>query len=307
VVYGGEPLLDTAINPLMLRLNANGDSLWYKPVFPPADSADLDFLPTEQIANLDAINVAATSNKACLLALITRSVQSQSETFRLHLIRYDSQGNINWHKVLPTGLYGTTYLLTNSAASRHFVVTTNLSRDAALEAMILGQPFVPQINIATIDSEGTWLHNIYRATPLSDTWLNGAIVSAPDSLILVGKKHGSWIAHIQSDGHVINEYIDNGNDRIGDGFQAIANRDKSGFIITHNGFISIFDLQLRLQTTLNIADFTTQSYANPNLSSQLPRDLPVEKLLPLNTNDYLLFYKYGSRLEKINIKLLRKD
>ncbi|WP_455210685.1 hypothetical protein [Kaarinaea lacus] len=305
VIYGGESLLETAINPLVLRLDGTGETSWYKPVFPPTENALPDFRPNEQIANLDAINVVATSDNSCLLLFITRIVHAESETFRLHLIRYDSQGNINWHKALPTDLYGTTYLLNNGSERGYFIVTTNLSRDAALEAMLLGQPFIPQITVVTINNDGKLLRTIEQSNSLSGAWLNNAIAPTPNSLILIGKKRSAWMAHMQSIGQVVSEYIDNTEDKISDEFQAIANKD-SGFIVTHNGLISLFDERLRLQTTLKIADVTNQSYENSNLSSQLPNDLSVEKLLPLNGNDYLLFYKYGSRLAKINLKPVEK-
>jgi hypothetical protein len=302
VVYGGEFREETAINPLVLRLDATGESLWFKAIFPSAGATDSEFLASERIANLDAINVTATSTNACLVGLITRSVQSQSEAFRLHLIRYDSQGHINWHKILPTGLYGTMYLLTDSSASRHFVLTTNLSRDAALEAMILGRPFVPQIHIATLDSDGRVLLNVNLSQTLSGVWLDNAIALDANSLIVTGKKSSAWLAHISSDGEVLSEYVNNYGDNGTDAFQAITPRGEEAFLIASGEKISVFDTKLRLQSTEKIANSTLHEYANPRISAQLPADLAVEKIVPLAANHYLLFYKYGSRMVEIYLK-----
>jgi hypothetical protein len=301
VVYGGEPREETVINPLVLRLDTTGESLWFKTIFPPAGAADSEFLASERIANLDAINVTAASNNACLVGLITRSVQSQSEAFRLHLIRYDSHGHINWHKILPTGLYGTMYLLTDSSASRHFVLTTNLSRDAALEAMILGRAFVPQIHITTLDSDGKVLLNVDLSQALGGVWLNNAIALDTNSLLITGKKSSAWLAHILNDGQVLSEYASNFGGNGTDAFQAIAPQGEEAFLIANDGKLSVFDTKLRLQSTRNIVDSALHEYANPRLSSQLPTDLAVEKIIPLAANHYLLFYKYGSRIVEIDL------
>ncbi|KPJ93917.1 MAG: hypothetical protein AMJ53_06275 [Gammaproteobacteria bacterium SG8_11] len=306
LVYGGEYGEQSTINPLVLRLDDKGDIAWFKQALPTVSVQGSHFLPSEQIANLDAIKITAAGSNACLLALITRSVHTNSETFRLHLIRYDGRGHIDWHRVLPTGLYGNMYLLQAADATRHFIVSTNLSRDAALEAMFLGQPFVPQIKIATIDSEGNLLPNTHQLQSLNGAWLNNVIATAPDSLILIGKKRNAWLARIQSDGQLLNEYVDSDTTEGSYEYQAIVDRDKNGFIIAHSGVLRLFDKQMHLQATLNIADITTQSYENPNLSTQLPEDLAVEKLLPVSARDYLLFYKYGTRLMKIELPSARQ-
>jgi hypothetical protein len=304
IVYGSDTRKETGINPLMVRLDRTGGSLWFKHVFPQDTDTDSEFVSGEHIANLDAIKLTATANNACLLALITRSTQFE-ETFRLHLIRYGEQGEIVWHKVLPTNLYGKSHLLSAHPPWRHFVVQTNVSRDAALQAMMRGQAFIPQINMIVLDSDGGVLPKIDLPNTLNDAWLYNAMATSPKSLLFVGKKGGPWLAHIHSDGHVATEHFDNNKIITSGAVTAITARGKRGYIITHDGYISVLDPKLHLQSTEAIKDMVTKSYHNPQLALEHPEHLAVDKLLPLNTAHYLLFYQYGSQLVEVNLEKQR--
>jgi hypothetical protein len=301
LVYGQEPWDEKAINPLILRLATGGELIWFKPLFTDKTGTPPGFMPGEQIANLDAIDVIATSDNMCLLALVTRSVRS-SELYRLHLIRYDSQGYINWHKALPTHLYGEMHLVSGSTASQHYLITTNLSRDAALQAMFLGQAFVPQFDIYAVTTGGDSIEPINMPETFGDTWLFNSVSASDGSLLMIGRKTGPWLAYLKNNGRVSSKHFDSHTITNNDAFTAIATRDNHGFIAAHDGRISILDQTLNLQSTASIKDVTTKIYQNPELARQLPENLRAEQLLHLSASHYLLFYQYGSRLVEIDMK-----
>jgi hypothetical protein len=301
LVYGGEPWDENAINPLILRVANGGDILWFKPLFPDKAESQPDFMPGEQIANLDAIDVVTTGDNMCLLALVTRSVQSP-ELYRLHLIQYDSQGNINWHKALPTQLYGEMHFVAHNTALEPYLITTNLSRDAALQAMFLGQAFVPQFNIYSVTPGGNSIQPISLPESFGNTWLFNSVGVSDGALLLIGRKTGPWLAYLKNNGSVLSKQFNSHKMTNNDAFTAITTRDNQGYIAAHDGLISVLDQTLNLQSTVSIKDVTTKSYQNPQLSRQLPENLRAEKLLHLSAAHYLLFYQYGSRLVEIDLE-----
>ncbi len=301
VVYGNQPAEQTAINPFVVRLDNKGEPLWFKHIFPGGTEPGPDFLPTEHIANLDAIYMATSDNNSCVLAFVTRSVEGYDETYRLHVTRYDPNGAVAWHQSRQTDLYGKMLVVSSTPTSRHFLVQTNMSRDAALQAMILGQPFVPKITITSWDADGRLQQTVDLKNGFKNVWLHNVMATSADSLLIIGKKGRPWMAHVQRSGSTLNEFVGENKSPDNDAFDAIAPQGSDGYVVTHNGHISRFDSTLKQQSVWKIEDVTIKDFHNPRLITQLPNDLSVEKILPLSTQHYLLFYQYGSRLRAVDL------
>ena len=298
IVFGEQRGQEAILNPVPLQVDGTGKILWAKRNVISSLKANSDHAESvEEIANLDTLRVVASSDNGCLLAFVSRIFTGEAETYQLHLIQYLSDGNVRWHKTLATEMYGKLFLVNNKAGGQYVVIQTNQSRDAAIEAMMLGMPFVPQTTVTGIDYEGKAIFQKVNPGSLSNVWVKDVIDAAGDAFVIAGKTKSAWVGQLSSDGKVLS-YFDA---QVGE-FNAVSKTQSGGYLLARGDSLTLLDKDQKTFSSQKIQAVTTHRFVNQYLMDRLPGEMPVEKMILTHHNEYLLLYELGSKLLKVRIE-----
>lgn len=302
VVYGEQSNDDESVfDPVLLQLDVHGRILWAKRnLIAPQDSKrQVSELP-EQIANLDTLRVTTSSDNGCVLAFVTRSIERQVEKFRLHVIQHSAEGDIQWQRSLDTELYGKLFLVRNKQASQYVVVQTNQSRDAAVRAMMLAVPFVPKTALIGFDYRGKVIFQRIAPKDLSQLWVKTVLNTDGESILMAGKTKTAWAGLVNPKGE-----IKKFTDKLDDEFTASA-MDADGFLLSRGDHLTLTSNNLDIVSDQAIPEVTKQQYLNQYLMNRLPEGLPVQQIVPVGNDNFLLLYLLGSKIIKVHFDHIKK-
>jgi len=297
IAYGRNYVENEFINPVVLQVDAKGKITWADlKAIPESSLPDTSELSYLQIANLESIRVVGTPDNGCLLGYILRHESKERETLQLNLIMINKEGDAKWHFKRETALYGKMFLVKNADADDYIVIQTNQSRDAAIQAMMAGQPFSPKTSMLVVSDKGELkkFYDYEKLNDLSKVWVKHAADAMGEKILLAGNSKNAWVGFIDEDGRVnkIN------NNLVGE-FSYVGNNQSNGYILVRGASIVALDKQLNLQLDKTIDQIIKKKYANAYLEKQLPEQGPIQNIVPLTKNAYLILYKLASRLQKI--------
>jgi len=296
VIYGEQSNDDESVfDPVLLQFDVHGRILWAKRnVISARDSKQQSSELPEQIANLDTLRVTTSPDKGCVLAFVTRSIEKQEEKFRLHIIQHSAGGDVQWQRSLDTELYGKLFLVWNKQASQYVVVQTNQSRDAAVRAMMLAVPFVPKTALIGFDYQGAIIFRRSDPEVLSQLWVKTVLNTNRESFLIAGKTKTAWAGLVNPNGE-----IKKFTDKLDDEFTASA-VDANGFLLSRGDRLTLTSSNLDIVSDQAIPEVTKQQYLNQYLMARLPEGLPVQQIVPVGNNDFLLLYLLGSKIIKVH-------
>jgi len=303
VVYG-EPAGDDEIvlDPVLLQIDAHGKILWAKRILSSSLEAKSS-VPgaVEQIANLDTLRVLGSPDNGCVLSYVTRTISQNGEKFNLHVIHNTAAGNIKWQQTVDTQLYGKLFFVHSQAENRYVVVQTNQSRDAAIEAMMLGVPFVPQTALVGVDYSGKVSFQTVEPAELSKLWVKNVHSGEGGLILLAGKTTAAWAGLVSHNGEITNH-----TDVSGHEFSAVAAAGSGGYLLSRGDHLTRTTSKLDIVSDQPIRSVTTRQYLNQYLTARLPDDLPVQQIIPLRNDEYLLLYTLGGKLLKVRLNKPKK-
>jgi hypothetical protein len=286
VVYGEQNGEDTAVlDPVLLQLDVQGKILWAKRTIITAAKVTAQGTDSmEQIANLDTLRVAASPDNGCVLVYVTRTVSQEDEKFQLHVIEHSSEGDVKWHRALDTQLFGKLFLVHNQHANRYVVVQTNQSRDAAIRAMMLAVPFVPKTSLIGLDYSGAVTFQTIEPPELSKLWVKTALDVEGKFILVAGKTKTAWAGLVDQEGK-----IQRFTDKFDDEYSASASGSRE-VLLSRGDHLTVTTSGLELISDQPIQATIMQQYVNQYLAVRLPDDLPVQQIIPVGSNEYLLLY-----------------
>ncbi|KPJ96540.1 MAG: hypothetical protein AMJ55_01965 [Gammaproteobacteria bacterium SG8_15] len=298
VLYGEQPADDSlGLDPVLLQLDVQGKILWAKRNIITSSTINAQGAGSlEQVANLDTLRVAASPDNGCVLTYVTRTISQEEDKFKLHVIEHTASGDVQWHKIRDTLLYGKMFLVHNRKAKRYVIVQTNQSRDAAVQAMMLAVPFVPKTALIGLDYSGEVGFQSIEPPELAKLWVKTAMDTDSESILLAGKTKGAWAGLVKPDGK-----IQSYTDQFDDEYSATA-ADAGGILLSRGDHLTLTSARLDLVSDQAIQPITTRRYVNQYLAARLPDDLPVQQIIPVGRNEYLLLYSLGSKLIKIRVE-----
>ena len=297
IVFGEQRGQEAILNPVLLQVDVVGNILWAKRNV--ISLSEVNSKATEsvtQIANLDTLRVIASPDNACALTFVTRQFTGETEKFQLHVIQYSPDGNIQWQQALDTEIYGKLFLINNKAANHYVVIQTNQSRDAAIQAMVLGVPFVPQTSLIGIGYTGEISYQFINPISFSNVWVKDASDAAGDSFLIAGKTKTAWVGKITSSGKVLGFF----DELVGE-YNAVSKAGSDGYLFARGDSVVLLKNDLKIYSNQKIKDVTTHQYVNQYLMARLADDMPVEQMISLGEDEYLVLYKLGSKLLKIRL------
>ena len=303
VAYGSYYDKGEFINPVMLQIDSDGKIIWAnnKAIL----ESDLNTRRSDQskkndssqIANLDSVRIIGSPDNGCLLGYVLRRFTGSKESYELHLLLTDSEGNRKWENNSTTNLYGKMFLIRNKDDNQYTVVQTNQSRDAAIEAMMAAKPFSPKTRIEIITLGGELKARYENIVDLSKVWIK-AIMDVPgDSIILVGNSNNAWLGHFNPTGKISRVF-----NTLGGAFSFVSVKKPAGYLLVRgDSMVAVNDV---FAPVLNkpISSLVTKKYSNPYIDKQIRESIPVQNIVPLQKNTYLLLYRLGGRLLKIDLK-----
>ena len=297
IVFGEKTRQQDLLKPVLIQIDAQGKILWARRNLIDSRIATAAGNPSlEQIANLDTLRVSATPGNGCMLAFITRVVTRDTENFYLHLIQHDQDGSERWHHTTETQLFGRMFLISDADAKHYDIVQTNQSRDAAIQAMIQGEPFNPQTSVMGISYSGDVLYSIDSPASLVSVWVNGVANANGENILIVGKTRSAWAVFLNSDGEVVQRF-----DSLPGEFNAVAATLSGGYVLVRGHSMTFANDKLQPGLTVDINNAVIRRYINQYLTARLPDDIPVEQIVAWKSDEYLLLYKLGSRLLKVKV------
>lgn len=297
ILFGEQLGKEAVLNPVLSQVDAAGKILWAKrDVISSLDANINNSESVEQIANLDTLRVVTSPTNGCVVTFVTRQFLNEIESIKLHVIQYSPDGAIQWRKALDTDMYGKLFFIHNNEANNYVIIQTNQSRDAAIEAMMLAMPFVPETALVGVGYKGEILYQISRPESLSNVWVRDAYDTTGDELLLAGKIKSAWAGQINRSGNVLS-YID----ALEGEFNAVSETESGGYLFARGDNLTLLDDELKTFSDQKIKDVTIAQYVNKYLMARLPDDLPVEQMILLDENEYLVLYKLGSKLLKVRL------
>ena len=297
IAYGRNYADNEFINPVVLQVDAKGKIGW----------ADIEAIPESflpdtsaksylQIANLESIRVIDTADNGCLLGYILRQESQNEETLQLNLIMINRDGSVKWHFNRETDLYGKMFLVHNNDSNIYIVVQTNQSRDAAIQAMMAGRPFSPKTSMLVMSPDGE-MKNFYdfdTLTDLSKVWVKQAVGASGAAVLLVGNAKNAWAGLVSEKGK-----LGTINNTLNGEFSYATKMHAGGYILVRSGSLVALDNQLNLMFDKPIEPFIRRNYVNAYLAKELTEQGPIQNIVPISKNTYLVLYKLASRLQKI--------
>jgi len=297
IAYGQNYESDEFINPVVLQVDAGGKIIW-------ADSNAIaeSYLPEKvsneyfQIANLESIRVVDSDDNGCVVSYVLRHQTATTETYQLNVFKIDKEGNHKWRFSHSTDLYGKMFLVRDRDANHYTVVQTNQSRDAAIEAMMAARPFRPLTNIIIISHDGK-LEHFHPHDQLKDfdrVWVKHMVDAPGGSVLLVGNLKNAWAALVDKQGVLKKVYSTQEGE-----FGFVNRKPPDGFVMVRGDAIELVDKDLNMQIDKPIEAVIKKKYINAYMEKQLSEEGPIQNIVPLRKDAYLILYKLGSRLKKI--------
>jgi hypothetical protein len=290
------------INPIMLQVDSGGKILWaidqaiQVSNLHQSRAGLLDKNGSVQVANLDSIRIIDTPENGCLLGYILRRQSDKGESYELHLQMTDSEGKQKWNYIGKTKLYGKMFLIRNKGDNQYTVVQTNQSRDAAIEAMMAASPYLPETSIKIISLKGKLKASYENIVDLSKVWIK-AIMDVPgDSIMLVGNSSNAWMGQFNATGHISNIF-----NTLGGEFSFVSVKKPAGYLLVREDSLVVINDAFTPAVNQPINSLISKKYSNPYMDKQIRERVPVQNIVPLQENTYLMLYKLGSRLLKINL------
>lgn len=297
VVYGEQSgSEEVVLDPVLVQLDSHGKILWAKRNLIAAVKSKASG-PVEQIANLDTLRVAGSPDNGCILAYVTRTISENDEKFNLHVIHNSFDGDVKWQQTLDTQLYGKLFLTHNEAASRYVIVQTNQSRDAAIQAMMLAVPFVAKTALIGLDYMGNVSFQTVEPDELSKLWVKNIAHSEGETILLAGKVKTAWAGRVSFNGGIKNHI-----DGLDGEFSAAAPAASGGYLLSRGDHLTLTTGNLEAVSDQPARSVMVRQYLNQYLTARLPDDLPVQQIVPLGNNEYLLLYTLGSKLLKVRVE-----
>lgn len=301
IVFGERHLSQGVLDPVLVQLDAGGKILWARRNLTDVqDTSGTAKSTLEQIANLDTLRVVATPDNGCMLSFVSRVVNAEAERFYLHLIHHARDGIPRWRHKTQTSLFGRMFLVNDANNGYYVVVLTNQSRDAAIQAMVEGAAFNPQTTILGISHAGEVLYRVESPKSLAMVWVNAVANAQDDHILLAGKTQSAWAGYIDRDGRVAQRFEGPPGE-----FNAVGVKTQGGYLFARGSMVQEADEKLRPGRSMQINRLVTRRYTNRYLAARLPDDISVQQIVAWKPAEYLLLYKLGSRLLKINTSAAR--
>jgi len=298
IVYGEQQEENQALNPVLLQINNDGKIFWAtRDVMANLHSSPSIQPELVQIANLDTIKVSGTPDGGCLLSYVTRHLTADNETFLLNVVNLGPDGSEKWRRIVPTQLYGRMFLRSDRDAGQYVLVQTNQSRDAAIQAMMLATAFRPQTAITAIDAQGNIVYQYEKLPELEKVWVSAVSVAPGSRVLLAGRSRSSWVGFVNKEGKVVDII-----DQLDGEYHAATTTPSGGFALARGEYLTVTDSRLMEKGDQKISAIIRMQYINQYLTARLPDDLPVQQILALSDNEFLVLYKLGSKLLKLNLK-----
>ena len=294
----GRPYHDREfINPVVVQVGPNGKIIWANTSAIPQSSIESSSSTLVQMANLDSINIVDSADNGCALAYILRLQTAESESFQIHLVNFDSSGNLQWRASQDTDLYGRMFLTRDKQQNHFAIVQTNQSRDAAIAAMMAARPFSPHTSMIVFSSKGELLKHHKKLETLSKVWVKHIVDAPGDLILLAGRSKTAWIGFLDTQGKVSGV-----NNSMEGEFSYVNHQFSTGFLLVQNASLVSMGDQLKARISKPISRIVKKKYSNALLAAKLPEQVPIQNIVPLGNQNYLILYKLGSKLLKVDLR-----
>lgn len=297
IAYGRHYGNDEFFNPVLLQVEAGGKIVWANTAAIPSSTIQSNSRMLVQLANLDSINVVDSEDNGCALGYILRRQTVDNESLDVNLLLFDKKGQLQWHHSRETDLYGKMFIVRDESTSHYTIVQTNQSRDAAIEAMVAAQPFFPRTRISIVSSAGELLKTHENLESLSRVWIKHIIDAPGDQILMAGNAKTAWAGFIDSRGKVsgINKALEGE-------YSHIHMPDQNGYLLVRDDSLVSMGKLLKPRFNKQISKLIKKKYSNSYLENKLPEQVPIQNIVPLKNNNYLILYKLGSKLLKVELK-----
>ncbi|WP_455205531.1 hypothetical protein [Kaarinaea lacus] len=287
------------ISPVILRANSRGGMRWVKTLFDRSSTGlNLRRHPLAKIANSDAITLVAADSDSCVIAFVVSIELPHEVIYKLHTLKLDTDGKLLWHQVYDATHYGKLFAAYNKSSDLLVVVQSNLAREVAIVAMMLGEPYVPLLEILLMKKSGEVRQTVEKLTPLSGLWLKTVLNTSTESILFAGNKDAAVVLEFNLITGAMKQY----NFPV-DVVELGLRKNAGGYVFAgEDNFIQITN-QYKPELIQSIKEITTFTYIHPSAANYLLLDAAenrsLQDIVPLNDREYLLLYKEGNRLVKI--------
>ena len=127
-------------------------------------------------------------------------------------------------------------------------------------------------------------------------WIKSATDAPGKNVLLAGNAKNAWAALISEDGKL--EKI---NNTLAGEFTYVGKKDSGGYILIRSGSAVAMDNRLDMKLDQPVEKFIKKKYVNAYLAKQLSDQGPIQNIVPMTKNAYLILYKLASRLQKIEL------
>lgn len=296
IAYGRHYRGNEFINPVVLEVTLEGKIVWANKHVVPAAKFESSEKVLVQMANLDSIKMVGSADDGCVLAFVLRLQAAEGETFQINLLKLDGKGDLQWHFSKDTALYGKMLLVRDTQQNHYTIIQTNQSRDAAIDAMMAGRPFTPHTSMTIVSKEGKLISSHENLPALSKVWVKHMVDAPGDSVLLAGNAKTAWAGFVNSQGKVrgINNSLEGE-------FSLVKHLFKQGYLLVLDESLVTMGSELNPQFHQPISRIIKKKYSSNYLEAKFPDQIPVQNIVPLKSNSYLMLYKLGSKLMKIDI------
>ncbi|MEJ2181776.1 MAG: hypothetical protein P8Y28_15465 [Gammaproteobacteria bacterium] len=128
-------------------------------------------------------------------------------------------------------------------------------------------------------------------------WVKDVIDTPGDAFIIAGKTKSAWVGQLSSSGKVLS-YIDAQEGE----FNAVSKTQSGGYLFARGDSLTLMDKDQKTFSSQKIQAVTTHQFVNQYLLDRLPGEMPVEQMMLVHHNEYLLLYELGSKLLKVRIE-----
>ena len=298
IAYGSHYIGDEFINPVILQVDKKGKIIWANKKA--IKESGLSPGKLVQVANLDSIRVTSAPNNGCTLALVLRVIGNKdnatNESYQLMVFSFDQHGNATWNYKQDTRLYGKMFLVRNKDARQYTVVQTNQSRDAAIEAMMMARAFRPSTSVTMLSHGGKQTAHYEEIEDLANVWVKAVSDSTGKEIVLAGNSRRAWAGQLGGDGRVKNVF-----EKLEGEFSYVRQAKSGSFLFTlHDGVIRT-SKTMELDLNKSINEVVQKKYSNPFLEKQITEKLPVQNMVQLGKNTYLMLYRLSNKVLKVRL------
>lgn len=296
IAYGRHYRNNEVINPVVLQLEPGGKIIWANTEAIPGSSIKPSPSTLVQVANLDSIKTVGTEDSGCGLGYILRRQTVDRESLEVNLLHFDNKGNLQWHFNRETDLYGKMFIAHDQQAKHFAIVQTNQSRDAAIEAMMAARAFTPHTSMSIVSSNGELVKYHKELQQLSNIWVKHIVDAPGERILLVGNSKSAWAGFIDTQGQVSGI-----NNSLEGEFSHVNFREKNGYLLVRDESLVSTGKLLNPQLNRPISQLVKKKYSNAYIERKLPEQVAIQNIVPLKNNNYLILYKLGSILLKVEL------